>query len=101
MAGMTGATSLRVLVWQWGRFGGAPRFAALLAEGLAEIPGVEAVLSLARDAEILRDHDPPRCDLPVATYRGLAGFAARVIAAPFLLPRLMHRIRALRPTIAV
>jgi hypothetical protein len=34
---MTARAPSRVLVWQWGRFGGTPRFASLLAEGLREI----------------------------------------------------------------
>jgi glycosyltransferase involved in cell wall biosynthesis len=91
----------RVLVWQWGRFGGAPRFAALLAEGLAALPGVEVILSLSRGAEILREGSPPRCDLPVDTYTNLAGFLARVATAPFALPGLTRRIRQLRPDLAI
>ncbi len=92
---------MRVLVWQWGRFGAGPRFAMLLAEGLSSLPGVSAMLSLARGAEILRGADPPRCDLPVDTYAGLPGFIARAASAPFLLPGLLRRLRALRPDIAV
>jgi glycosyltransferase involved in cell wall biosynthesis len=92
---------MRVLVWQWGRFGGAPRFATLLAEGLAAVPGVVATLSLARGAEILRGDPPPRCDLPVATYRGVVGYALRAASAPFAAIGLARRIRALRPDIAV
>ena len=98
---MTGDARLRILVWQWGRFGGAPRFAVLLAEGLAELPGVQVSLSLSLDAEILREPSPPRCDLPVATYTGLAGFVKRALAAPFALPGLMRAIRSLRPEFAV
>jgi glycosyltransferase involved in cell wall biosynthesis len=98
---MTDKAPSRVLVWQWGRFGGAPRFATLLAEGLAELPGVEVILSLSRGAEILRESSPPRCDLPVDTYSNLAGFLARVVTAPFALPGLVRRIRHLRPDIAI
>jgi glycosyltransferase involved in cell wall biosynthesis len=92
---------MKVLVWQWGRFGAGPRFASFLAEGLAEVPGVLATLSLARGAEIMRGAAPPRCDLPVRTYGSLAGFLARAAAAPFSLPGLIRRIGALRPDIAV
>jgi glycosyltransferase involved in cell wall biosynthesis len=92
---------MRILVWQWGRFGGAPRFASLLAEGLAAVPDVAVALSLARGAEILRGAAPPRCDLPVATYGGLFGFVARALAAPFAVRGLARRVAALRPDVAV
>lgn len=98
---MTAKTPSRVLVWQWGRFGGAPRFATLLAEGLAELPGVAVLLSLSRGAEILRQASPPRCDLPVDTYTNLAGFLLRALTAPFAVAGLVRRIRALRPDLAV
>jgi glycosyltransferase involved in cell wall biosynthesis len=99
---MTAAqTPSRVLVWQWGRFGGAPRFAAQLTEGLAELPGAEVFLSLSRGAEILRGHEPPRCDLLVDTYASLAGFLGRVATAPFALPGLLRQVRELRPDLAI
>jgi glycosyltransferase involved in cell wall biosynthesis len=98
---MTGDARSRVLVWQWGRLGGAPRFAALLAEGLDELPGVKVILSLSRDAEILRQSSPPRCDLPVVTYSTIAGFLAKAITAPFRLPALIRLIKQHRPDIAV
>jgi glycosyltransferase involved in cell wall biosynthesis len=98
---MMGKAPSRVLVWQWGRFGAGPRFASLLAEGLAELPDTRVALSLSRDAEILRDDTAPKCDLPVATYASLAGFIARVISAPFTLPNLIRRIRPLHPDIAI
>jgi len=98
---MMGDARSRVLVWQWGRFGGAPRFATLLAEGLAELPGVKVILSLSRDAEILRQSSPPRCDLPVDTYSTIGGFLIRAITAPFYLPSLVRHIKGLRPDIAV
>jgi glycosyltransferase involved in cell wall biosynthesis len=92
---------MKILVWQWGRFGGAPRVAALLAEGLAAVPGVDVALSLASGAEILRGEAPPRCDLPVATYNGVRGFLARAALAPWSVRGLARRIAALRPDIAV
>ncbi len=98
---MTANAPSRVLVWQWGRFGGAPRFATLLAEGLAELPGVAVLLSLSRGAEILRQPKPPRCDLPVDTYSSLAGFLGRMATAPFAIAGLVRRVRALRPDLAV
>ena len=35
------------------------------------------------------------------TYANLAGFAGRVATAPFAVPPLVRRLRALRPTLAV
>jgi glycosyltransferase involved in cell wall biosynthesis len=98
---MSGDARSRILVWQWGRFGGAPRFAALLAEGLSELPDVQVMLSLSRSAEILRQSPSPRCDLPVATYKSVAGFLTRALMAPFALPRLVRLIENLRPDIAI
>jgi glycosyltransferase involved in cell wall biosynthesis len=92
---------MRVLVWQWGRFGGAPRFAAALAQAIGSLPGTEVALSLSSSAELLHSKAPPRCDLPVATYGGPAGFALRAAGAVFTVRGLARRIRALRPDLAV
>lgn len=92
---------MRVLVWQWGRFGSGPRLAALLAVALQSLPGTSAALSLSSGAELLHSRAPPRCDLPVTTYAGLAGFALRVACMPFAVRRLARRISALRPDVAV
>jgi len=43
---------MRVLVWQWGRRGAGPRFAAELARNFAAVPETEMLLSLAAGAEI-------------------------------------------------
>jgi glycosyltransferase involved in cell wall biosynthesis len=96
-----GADGVNILVWQWGRLGAGPRFAALLAEGLAAVPGVAVTLSLASGAEILTCAPAPRCDLPVATYAGIAGYLRRAATAPFAVAGLARRIAALRPDIAV
>ena len=107
---------MRVLVWQWGRRGAGPRFAAGLAHAIAALPGHAGLLSLSEGAEILRaraaprdapsqegppQDAPPRCELPVRTYAGLAGFVGRMASAPLLVPRLAARVRALRPDAAV
>lgn len=92
---------MRVLVWQWGRRGGAPRFAVSLAKGLDALAGVEAVLSLSTDAEILHGSEPPACGLPVATYRGVVGFAWRGLQAPLMIHHLTKALCRLRPDLAV
>jgi glycosyltransferase involved in cell wall biosynthesis len=91
----------RVLVWQWGRRGGAPRFAALLAEGLRGVPGTAVMLSLSSGAELLRGAAPPHCDLLVDTYHSLLSYLLRLLLAPLALPGLVRRIRALRPDLAI
>jgi len=92
---------MRVLVWQWGRRGAGPRFAAALAEGLRLIPGTDSVLSLSTAAEILRAPLPPRCELPVVTYASAAGLAWRLVQAPLIVRRLARRVAALRPDVAI
>lgn len=86
---------MKLLIWQWGRFGAGPRVAAELASACRTLPDVEIVLSLARGAEMLRGPEPPRCELPVSTYDGLASFALRLLGAPLFLPLLSRRLRAL------
>jgi glycosyltransferase involved in cell wall biosynthesis len=92
---------MRVLVWQWGRFGGAPRFAAALAQAIGSLPGTDVLLSMSSSAELLRSTAAPRCDLPVTTYAGLASFALRAAGAPFAVRGLAWRIQALQPDLAV
>ena len=95
------AVPTKVLVWQWGRHGAMPRFAALLAEGLRALPGMEVVLSLSSGAELLRTATPPRCDLPVDTYDGLMSCMLRLAGAPFTIGALTRRIAMERPEIAI
>lgn len=92
---------VRVLVWQWGRFGAGPKIAAAMAEGLRTLPGVDVALSLSRQAEIMTGHAPPACELPVDTYSGLGGFAWRFLTAPWTTQDLNERVRALAPDIAI
>ena len=91
----------RVLVWQWGRFGAGPRIAVALAEGFRAVPGVQATLSLSPQAEIMQGATPPACELPVGTYNGRAGFAARILAAPWSIRTLARRLRDLAPDLAI
>lgn len=92
---------MKVLVWQWGRRGAGPRYATHLAEAFAALPDTEALLSLARDAEILRSPDAPHCDLPVSTYRTALGLAARSITFPALTRRLTTTLRRAPPDFAL
>jgi glycosyltransferase involved in cell wall biosynthesis len=85
---------MRLLIWQWGRRGAGPRFAMELAAALQGVRGVTPVLSLSRQAEIMQD-GVTSCDMPVDTYRSLAGWVARLASAPFIVPGLTRQIRAL------
>lgn len=91
---------MKVLVWQWSRLGGPPRFGVLLARALAAQPNVSAALSLSRRAQL-----PPEMmaesKLQVDTYTTLPGFVGRVLRAPLDLPRLLPRVRAIGPDVAV
>jgi glycosyltransferase involved in cell wall biosynthesis len=92
---------MNVLVWQWGRRGGGPRIAVELAEAMNILPGVRGLLSLSDRAEIMACPSPPACDLPVATYDGMAGFLWRLLQAPVIVLWLRRRLRALRPDLAL
>jgi glycosyltransferase involved in cell wall biosynthesis len=91
---------MRVLVWQWGRRGAGPRYALELARGLRAVDGVQAVLSLSRQAEIMQD-PLLECDLPMDTYTSLLGWGRRLLTIPFEAPFLARRIRALRLDVAI
>jgi glycosyltransferase involved in cell wall biosynthesis len=84
---------MRVLVWQWGRRGAGPRFAAELARAFRAVPGTEALLSLSSGAELLASPDRPRCDLRMATYGSLPGFLSRLARTPLVLPGLVAWLR--------
>jgi glycosyltransferase involved in cell wall biosynthesis len=92
---------MRVLIWQWGRRGAGPRFAAALKAGFQRLPGMEAMLSMSSQAELLQAADAPVCELPVVTYAGVAEFAMQWLRAPARVGQLAAQIRALRPDIAI
>jgi glycosyltransferase involved in cell wall biosynthesis len=92
---------MRILIWQWGRFGAGPRTAVDFAAGLAALPDVTPLLSLSGHAEIMRADPAPSSDLTVDTYRGVIGYLGRVATAPFLLGRLGAALEALAPDIAL
>jgi glycosyltransferase involved in cell wall biosynthesis len=90
---------MKILVWQWGRRGAGPLFAVRLAEALRSLPRTEAFLSLSTGAEILQAEEAPDCVLPV--FGGSAGLASRLLRAPSVVLRLVRRLRALAPDVAV
>ncbi|MBN8874475.1 MAG: glycosyltransferase family 4 protein [Rhodospirillales bacterium] len=92
--------TMKVLVWQWSRLGGPPRFGVLLARALNAQPGVSAALSLSTRAQ-LSPAMMAESELLVDTYTSLPGFLARAMRAPFDLRRLVPRVRAIKPDVAV
>ncbi|HJS85056.1 MAG TPA: glycosyltransferase [Acetobacteraceae bacterium] len=92
---------MKVLVWQWGRRGGGPRFAACLAQALSELPDTEAALALSAGAEILCAPDAPRCDLALPLYRSVPGLAWRATQAPSFVPATARWVRRLAPALAL
>ena len=92
---------MRILVWQWGRRGAGPRFAAELAGSLNALSGLEATLSLSSQAELLCGSTPPPCQLPFPTYEDLAGLLVRLPLLPFQVAPLAARVRALDPDVAL
>jgi len=92
---------LKVLVWQWGRFGAGPLYALELTRAFSAQADVEALLSLSRGAELLQNGAVTDCALPVRTYSSLAGFAGRVASAPVAIPWLARRLHRLRIDIAI
>ena len=92
---------MKVLIWQWGRRGAGPRFAAELQRNFAGVPQTEPLLSLSAGAEILGTGAPPPCDLAFPTYDGLLGFAVRALRAPVLVPGLAGWLRDNRVDVAL
>ena len=97
---MSGQT-LRILVWQWGRRGGAPRCTVDLARAMNRVPGVTGLLSLSAQSELMQAPVPPDCALPYRTYTSLPGFVWRLLTIPLQLPGLIARLRRLRPDAAI
>jgi glycosyltransferase involved in cell wall biosynthesis len=92
---------MRVLVWQWGRFGAGPRVAADFAALFNTLPGTDAALSLSKQAEILHGPHRPRCELPMPTYGSMLGFVGRALRAPIIIPWLARQVAALQPDVAL
>ncbi|WP_254454818.1 glycosyltransferase [Acetobacter estunensis] len=95
----------RVLVWQWGRRGGGPRFGLNLARALAAVPGCEVLLSLSRRAELLDASDVELSGTPplwlVETYGGLGGLLRRLAIGPLVVRGLVKRLREWSPELAI
>ncbi|NHN88770.1 glycosyltransferase family 4 protein [Acetobacter conturbans] len=94
----------RILVWQWGRRGGGPRFGLNIARAIARMPGCQVLLSLSRRAEVLQAPDFPDREVPlwpVETYGGFGGLIVRLLKAPVVIPGLVRTLRDWRPDLAI
>jgi glycosyltransferase involved in cell wall biosynthesis len=93
---------MRVLVWQWGRFGAGPRYALEMARALREACGHETLLSLAEGAELMQN---PACrdavDLPFQTYANTREFVRRSLGISSVLRPIMARLEANPPDAAI
>lgn len=92
----------RVLIWQWGRRGGGPRFALDLARSIHRLPKQEILFSPSRRAEILSApvaRTLPLC--PVDTYDNVWGLAKRLLTAPAMVLGLRRRLSSWRPDFAI
>jgi glycosyltransferase involved in cell wall biosynthesis len=93
---------MRVLVWQWGRFGAGPRYAFELAHALQNNCGHETLLSLAEGAELLRNPAlRDTIDLPIETYTSSRQFIWRSLNIERILRPIVARLEAAPPDAAI
>jgi glycosyltransferase involved in cell wall biosynthesis len=73
----------RVLLWQWQRRGGGPKYTIELARALAARGRVEAALSVSRQAEIIEEYRAIGLPMQeVDTYRGGREFVVSTLRLP-------------------
>ena len=93
---------MRVLVWQWGRFGSGSRYAFEMASALSEYCGYELLLSLAEGAELMQDSAcRAAVDLPLYTYGNALEFARRSLFVRRALRPILERLCAKPPDVAI
>jgi glycosyltransferase involved in cell wall biosynthesis len=93
---------MRVLVWQWGRYGAGPRLALELARALSQVCGLATLLSLAEGAELLQNKNlQGEVDLPVYTYANRGEFVSRTLDIRRILRPLTRRLEADKPDAAI
>jgi len=92
---------MRILVWQWGRFGTGARYAFELANALSDV-GHESLLSLAEGAELMQNPTVRSAvDLPLHTYATAPEFVRRSININRVLAPMVASLRARPPDAAI
>ena len=97
---MSSSRKEKIFVWQWGRFGAGPRYAYELSHGLRS-QGLDVLLSLSGNAEIMRTIPAREVDLLFPTYANLPDFAIKSLLLGRLLRRLDRFIDTNRPDVAI
>ena len=92
---------MRILVWQWGKFGVGPRYAYELA-GALSLLGHNTVLSLAEGAEAMQSQPLRQAvNLPLPTYSTNQEFLQRTLRIGTVLRPLLARLQATPPDVAI
>lgn len=93
---------MRVLVWQWGRFGAGARYAYELAQTLKDVCDYQTLLSLAEGAELMQNETVRRAvDVPVRTYSNAFEFVWRSARINSVLSPLFEALDANPPDVAI
>jgi glycosyltransferase involved in cell wall biosynthesis len=93
---------VRVLIWQWGRFGVGARYAYELAQTLKDVCGYQTLLSLAEGAELMQNETVRRAvDIPVRTYSNAFEFVWRSPMIGRLLGPMCEALDADPPDVAI
>jgi glycosyltransferase involved in cell wall biosynthesis len=93
---------MRVLVWQWGRFGAGARYAYEFAQTLKNVFGYQTLLSLAEGAEVMQNEAIRRAvDLPLRTYNNAFEFVWRSALISCALGPLCDTLDANPPDVAI
>jgi glycosyltransferase involved in cell wall biosynthesis len=93
---------MRILVWQWGRFGTGARYAFEMARALNDECGSETLLSLAEGAELLQNPTlRSAVDLPLHSYASTQEFVRRSIFIGSVLKPILAKLSANPPDAAI
>jgi glycosyltransferase involved in cell wall biosynthesis len=93
---------MRILVWQWGRFGTGARYGYELAQALKEVCGHEVMLSLAEGAELMQNPAMRSAvDLPIRTYANAGEFLRRSVLIKSVLRPIVEALDANPPDAAI
>ncbi len=87
-------TKPNILIWQWGRRGGGPRYTFELARALIAQGEMNIHLSLSRQSEIFAEFQP--LNVPahnIDTYYGLISFLLSIFRLPFVRYRFWRYVK--------